>query len=170
MFGEDIGKENLSLMKKEDERVLEEITKFIDWIRDSSGTYHYFSSSFDDVKPYLPSYVLNTVNKLMDNLHNEYLDFNEVPIEKFKWVMNETAKCISSHPFRISSTKYNNAINSGYKYTPKRLMELSYVPPKSNRPWLMTERKHVSAAEGHISRAIRDTEDVESSKKCQMIC
>ena len=165
VFGEDIGKENLSLMKKEDERVLEEITKFIDWIRDSSGTYHHFSSSFDDVKPYLPSYVLNTVNKLMDNLHNEYLDFNEVPIEKFKWVMNETAKCISSHPFRISSTKYNNAINSGYKYTPQRLMELSYVPPKSNRPWLMTERQHVSAAEGHISRAIRDTEDVESSKK-----
>lgn len=29
VFGEDIGKENLSLMKKEDERVLEEITKFI---------------------------------------------------------------------------------------------------------------------------------------------
>lgn len=168
VFGEDIGKENISLMKKEDERVLEEITKFINWIADSSGSYHYFSCSFDDVKPYLPSYVLNTLNKLnkwIYHLHNERWNFNEFPLEKFKWVMNEIATCISSHPFGISSTKYNNAINSGSQYTPKQLMELSYVPPKSNRPWLMTERKHFNGPEGHISRAIRDTQITEFAKK-----
>ena len=165
VFGEDIGKENLSLMKKEDERVLEEITKFIAWIRDSSGYWNGFSSSFDDVKPYLPSYILNTVNKLVGNLHNEYWNFNEVPIEKFKWVMNEIAKCIASHPYRISNAKYSKDINSGYPYTPEDLMRRAYVPEKSNRPWLKNERQGVNWSKGHISRAIEDTRNTDYSKK-----
>ena len=165
VFGEDIGKENLSLMKKEDERVLEEITKFITWIRDSSGYWNGFSTSFDDVKPYLPSYILNTVNKLVDNLHNEYWHFNEVPIEKFKWVMNEIANCIASHPYRISNAKYSKSINSGYPYTPEELMRGAYVPEKSNRPWLKNERQYVNWSKGHISRAITDTRKTDYSKK-----
>lgn len=165
VFGEDIGKENLSLMKKEDERVLEEITKFIAWIRDSSGYWNGFSSSFDDIKPYLPSYILNTVNKLVDNLHNDYWHFNEVPIEKFKWVMNEIANCIASHPYRISNAKYSKDINSGYPYTPEELMRGAYVPEKSNRPWLKNERQYVHWSKGHISRAIEDTRKTEYSKK-----
>ena len=165
VFGEDIGKENLSLMKKEDERVLEEITKFIDWVRYSSGSYHNFSTTFDDVKPYLPSYILNTVNKLFDNLHGEYWNFNEVPIEKFKWVMNEIAKCIASHPYGISNEEYSKAIDSGYPYTPAELMRKAYVPEKSNRPWLENERQSVEWSTGHISRAIADTRHTEFLKK-----
>lgn len=167
VFGEDIGKENLSLMQKEDEHVLEEITKFIQWVvwRDNTS----YSTTYSEALHFLPKYLVNTIYRLISCLHNEYWDFNELPIDKFKWVMNETANCIANQSCRISSAKYDAAKNDGRLHTPKELIAAAYIPPKSNRPWLKNDTPKFKGQEGHISRAIKDTRDVSNEYKDDML-
>ena len=178
VFGEDIGKENISLMKKEDENVIREIEKFIEWMSDANGRWHNYSTTFNQVKNFLPSYLLNAISSLMKQWkffkvatpefrgvgHGDF----HVPFEKLKWVMQETSKCIAQHPCRISSSKVKK-FTSGYTYpvSPDEVVELGYVQPKSNRPWMGVElegRHYINAAKGHISRSMRDCRDIDSYK------
>ncbi len=163
VFGEDIDKENISLMKKEDEQVIKEIEKFCVWVNNPDGCGAAYSTTFNQIKKILPSSVLSTIYRLMEQWGFNRVngvgngDFH-VPFEKLKWVMQETAKCISQHPYRISSSQSEKErkYGKGYPYTPADLVELGYVPPKSNRPWMgdeLEQPKYPSAARGHISRS-----------------
>lgn len=163
LFGEDIDKENISLMKKEDEQVLKELEKFCLWVNNPDGWNANYSTTFNQIKKFLPSSVLSSIYRLMEQwgFNRETSvgsgDFH-VPLEKLKWVMQETSKYISQHPYRISSSQAEKGrkYGKGYPYTPADLVELSYVPPKSNRPWMgdeLEQPKYPRAARGHISRS-----------------
>ena len=163
VFGEDIGKENLSLMQKEDEHVLEEISQFIPWVVWKNNTS--YSTTYSEAQHFLPKYLVNTIDSLIRSLNHQYMCFNEVPIDKFKWVMDETANCIANQSCRISSEKYDAAKNDGSLHTPKELIAAAYIPPKTNRPWVQKGSTKFKGQEGHISRAIKDTRDVNNKYK-----
>ena len=167
VFGEDIGKENLSLMQKEDEHVLEEISKFIPWAVWKNNTS--YSTTYSEAQHFLPKYLVRTIDSLIRSIHNESMSFNELPIDKFKWVMDETANCIANQSCRISGAKYDEVKNDGGLHTPKELIAEAYIPPKSNRPWLKKDNPKFKGQEGHISRAIKDTRDVSKKYKDDML-
>lgn len=180
VFGEDIGKENISLMKKEDENVIREIEKFIAWVIDADGHRHRYSTTFNQVKKFLPSYLLNSISSLMEQW--KFFQVTEVPyvlkvnsgnfhvpFDKLKWVMQETSKCIAQHPYRISSSRFKERTSGvDYPVSPDEVVKLGYVPPKSNRPWMGEELEgssYVNAAKGHISRSVLDNRDISRDKR-----
>ena len=180
VFGEDIGKENISLMKKEDENVIREIENFIAWVVDADGHRRRYSTTFNQVKKFLPSYLLNSISSLIEQW--KFFRVTEVPyvlkvnsgnfhvpFDKLKWVMQETSKCIAQHPYRISSSRFKERTSGvDYPISPDEVVEIGYVPPKSNRPWMGEElegRSYVKAAKGHISRSVWDTRDINRDKR-----